>query len=413
MSHIWYPYTQHKTMPQPLLVRSASGIYLELDTGERLIDAISSWWAVIHGYKHPKLDKAATKQLSKLSHVMLGGLTHEPAQRLATLLADITPGDIQQIFFSDSGSVGCEVALKLAIQYWQNKEQFSKKKIVAFKKAYHGDTTGVMSVSDPDDSFHSLFKPLLLEQYFLDAPSQDNENDAKKAALFLDQHHTEIAAIIIEPLLQAAGGFNMYPPEFLRRLRQLCDEYNILLILDEVATGFGRTGTLFACNQANIVPDIMILGKGLTGGYIGLSATCVRKHVFEAFYSDNPKHAFMHGPTFMGNPLACAIAYESVRLFLDENYLTKIKNIEIILKERLQDFKHPAIKNTRVLGATGVIEVHNQTDIERAQDFARKHGVWLRPFDRYLYTMPPYIIDEKSLHTICDVMCQSFTDNAS
>lgn len=390
-------------MAIPLEVCAAEGVYLHLSSGQRLIDSISSWWAVIHGYKHPRLDAAADEQLKKMSHVMLGGLTHKPATDLADLLVSITPKPLEHVFFADSGSVGCEVALKMAIQYWQNQGKTKKTRILAFKKSYHGDTTGVMAVSDPDDSFHSTFKGLLLKQLFLEAPS-DLKADEAALKRCLDEHHEHIAAIIIEPLVQAAGGFNFFEADFLNILRRYADRYNILLIFDEVATGFGRTGSLFACNQADVCPDIMVLGKGLTGGYLGLSATCVTERLFNGFYSDKANDAFMHGPTFMGNPLACRIAYESVSIFLEQSYLEKIKAIEAILKEELLHFTHDAVKNCRVLGAIGVIEVHKKEQIEKAQAFALENGVWLRPFEQYLYTMPPYIISDSELRKVCAVM---------
>tara|TARA_A100001015_G_scaffold213074_1_gene238978 strand:- start:2728 stop:3975 length:1248 start_codon:yes stop_codon:yes gene_type:complete len=415
MSKIWYPYFQHKKMSDPLNVKSAKGVKIQLDNGEELIDGISSWWSVIHGYCHPRLDEAMQRQLSKMSHMMLCGLTHEPAQKLADLLIEITPPSLEHVFYSDSGSVGCEVALKTALQYWKNKKNLKKTKFLAFKKAYHGDTTGVMSVGDPDDGMHSTFKGLILDQYFLDAPPKNSSSNEdythylNKMNLFFKLHHHELAAVIIEPLLQAAGGFNMYKKEFLIDLEKCCKQYDVLLIFDEVATGFGRTGSLFACNQVNVEPDLMVLGKGLTGGYIGLSATLSSEKIFNAFYTDDQEHALMHGPTFMGNPLACAVAYESIKLFLDEYYLAKISKIESTLKNQLEHFESEKVSDIRILGATAVIELHDKNDIKPIQSYAISKGVWLRPFDRYLYTMPPYVINEDELIKITSVMKESIS----
>lgn len=402
---LWYPYTQHKTADIPLKIMSAKNKSLYLEDGSILLDAISSWWCVIHGYNHPRLNKAAIQQIKKMSHVMLGGLSHHPAEQLADKLLSLTDAHFSHVFFSDSGSVGIEVALKMAIQYFQNQGIYSKHKLLAFKNAYHGDTTGAMSVSDPDDGMHQLFHPLLPKHFFLDNPlhlSLDQLNH------FFEQHHPTLAACIIEPLLQAAGGFVMYPPSFLNHLKTLCEKYNVLLIYDEVATGFGRTGTLFASHQTNHYPDIMVLGKGLTGGYLGLSATLATFKIFNAFYNDDSQKALMHGPTFTGNPLACAIALESIAIFEELLYLDKIKNIEKELKKNLLPFSHSKIKSIRVLGATGVIEVYEAKELKKASAFAKDQGVWLRPFDKYLYTMPAYTLTKQECTHIINVMCQYF-----
>ncbi|MGK5092231.1 adenosylmethionine--8-amino-7-oxononanoate transaminase [Deltaproteobacteria bacterium TL4] len=408
---IWYPYAQMKNLELNYKVESAKGVYLQLSNGQRLIDAISSWWAVIHGYGHPELDQAVTEQLKRVAHVMLGGLVNEPAERLAQKLVEITPPGLNHVFFGDSGSVGVEIALKMAVQYWFNQGVPQKSRMVALRKAYHGDTTGCMSVCDPEDGMHALFQDILRKQFFVDAPNcapdgktDDVEADVRKLESLFQAHHQEIAGFILEPLLQAAGGFNMYSPVYLKKVRALCDKYQILLLCDEVATGFGRTGSLFASNQADITPDIMILGKGLTAGYMGHSATLATDKIFEAFYSDRPEHAFMHGPTFMGNPLACAIALKSIEVFQREDYLKKIKVIENILKTHLLSFHSEKVKAIRVLGATGVIEFFHKKDLKGAQDFAAKQGVWLRPFNTYLYTMPPYIISEEELLKVIEVM---------
>ena len=405
MSKIWYPYAQHKNLEEQIRVKSAKGIYLTLDNNYKVIDAVSSWWCVIHGYQHPILDQVVKSQLQQMSHVMLGGITHHAAENLAQRIIEITPNGLNHVFFSDSGSVGIEVALKMVIQYWQNKGLVEKKKFISFKKAYHGDTTGAMAVSDADEGMHQTFKGLLLEHLFADSPSFDIEKDLKKCEKLISKHCNHCAGIIIEPLLQAAGGFNMYPCEFLVGLRNLCNKYNLLLIFDEIATGFGRTGSLFACNKANVCPDVIVLGKALSAGYMGLAATVATTKIFDGFLSDQKNKAFMHGPTFMGNPLACSIALASINLFFKNNYLAKIQKIEQILKDELDNFKHKAIKNTRVLGATGVIELHKEfVDVNKMQKFCLSQGVWIRPFDCYLYTMPAYIITEAELRKICTIM---------
>ncbi|RAP38860.1 adenosylmethionine--8-amino-7-oxononanoate transaminase [Candidatus Marinamargulisbacteria bacterium SCGC AAA071-K20] len=407
-SSIWYPYAQMKTLSDIPEVVSAEGVTISLKDGRKLIDGISSWWAVIHGYKHPKLDKALQDQAAKFSHVMMCGLTHRPALDLSESLIKITPEHLKHVFFSDSGSVGCEVAIKMVIQYWINRGKPEKSKLLSLKKAYHGDTTGVMAVGDPDDGMHSLFKSILSQHYFLEAPSNNVNNDIKTLDSFFKKHHQNIAGFILEPLMQAAGGFNFYPAEYLTRARDLCDKYDVLLIFDEVATGFGRTGSLFALDQTKICPDILVLGKGLTGGYLGLSATLCCEEVFDAFYDDSPEKCFMHGPTFMGNPLACSVANASIDLCLEDGFLEKISIIESQLKNELFKAKSDCIKDIRVLGATGVIEVLDEKDLEGVQAFAMSKGVWLRPFSRYLYTMPPYIVSKEELSKVTSVMISFF-----
>ncbi|MDC0036804.1 adenosylmethionine--8-amino-7-oxononanoate transaminase [bacterium] len=418
-SPVWFPYAQHKLMADPLAVTSAEGVYLTLESGEKLIDSISSWWSVIHGYNHPRITQALTDQANRLPHAMLGGLIHEPAKELAQRLVDITPDGLNHVFFSDSGSVGCEVALKMALQYWINKGNTEKKRFLALNKGYHGDTFGVMAVSNPEDdcpSMHHVFKHQLPKHIFAPEPSMGFKPDKTKLSsdiktfkAILDAHHHEIAAFICEPIMQGAGGFNMYAPDYLATITQLCRDYDVKIIYDEVATGFGRTGTLFAAHHANTCPDIMVLGKALTAGYCGHSATLASSDIFNAFYSDNPDHALMHGPTFMGNPMACRVACTSIDLFLENHYLDKIKTIEEILKKRLLNLSHSSIRSTRVLGATGVIEVNTAADWHGIQTFAQKRGVFLRPFDRFVYTTPPYVISVTDLHQICDVICEWFS----
>lgn len=410
-SAIWYPYAQMKTMAPPLRVVSAQGPILRLDDGRELIDGISSWWSVIHGYNHPEITAAAAKQLEQVPHVMLGGLVHPAAERLAEKLTQVAPGDLNHVFFGDSGSVGVEIALKMAIQHFQNQGRKAKKKIAALHKAYHGDTCGAMSVCDPAEGMHKLFAGIVPEQFFLPAPAggfdaerATVDQDLKKLRTLLGEHSDQIAAFIVEPLMQAAGGFNFYSPAYLQGARQLCDEHDVLLIFDEVATGFGRTGALFAADRAQVVPDIMVLGKALTAGYSGHSATIATDRVFEAFLSDDPAHAFMHGPTFMGNATACAVAIRSLEIFQQQHYLARIAAIEALLKRELFGLSSPLIRETRVLGATAVVEVHDRGALKGLQAFAADRGVWLRPFERYAYTMPGYVLTDEQLLAITGVL---------
>jgi adenosylmethionine---8-amino-7-oxononanoate aminotransferase len=413
MSHpsLWYPYTQMQGLADFPEVESARGVYLHLADGRRLIDGIASWWCMIHGYRHPELDQAIHSQLDRLSHVMLGGLTHRPARALADKLVEITPAGLNHVFFSDSGSVGVEVALKMAVQYWHNRGNPRKSKMIALKNAYHGDTCGCMAVCDPDEGMHALFAGVVPQQLFAEAP--DGGFDAEPAAIaayaqhleqMLERHHADVAALIVEPLLQAAGGFNMYGPDYLRRMRDLCYKYDVLLIFDEVATGFGRTGTLFAADRADVVPDIMVLGKGLTGGYLGQAATIATTDVFDAFLSDDRQKAFMHGPTFCGNPLTCAVALKSIEVFQRDRYLERIAHIEQKLRQTLGTLQSPLIRDIRVLGATGVVEVRDARDLVGFVEFAVERGVWLRPLGPCLYTMPPYISRDEELLQVLSVI---------
>ncbi|MEQ9460710.1 MAG: adenosylmethionine--8-amino-7-oxononanoate transaminase [Phycisphaeraceae bacterium] len=408
--HLWFPYAQMKRMRTPYKVVGASGVRIHLADGTQLIDAVSSWWAVIHGYDHPDILKAAHQQLDTLPHVMLGGLTHEPATQLAEALAKRTPGDLDHVFFADSGSVAVEVALKIAIQFHRNHGHPQRHKFVALRKAYHGDTTGAMAVSDPQDSMHHLFAPILQQHHFAPAPRGGFDADQQTVAddladleALLRHHQHELAAMICEPILQAAGGFNIYSPAYLQGARELCDRFGVLLIFDEVATGLGRTGTLFAAQLANVTPDLMVLGKALTAGYTGHAAVIARRHVFDAFWSDDPDHALMHGPTFMANPTACAIALAGLNVFERDRYPDRIAHIEEQLQERILPLEGPQIADTRVIGATAVVEVHDRSDLEGLQAYAAARGVWLRPFGRYAYTMPPYVITDDDLSAILDV----------
>jgi adenosylmethionine-8-amino-7-oxononanoate aminotransferase len=411
---LWFPYAQMQGLEIQNEVVRAEGVRLHLRDGRTLIDAIASWWCVIHGYNHPDLNAVLRAQVDDFAHVMLGGLTHAPAQLLADRLVALAPPGLAHVFFADSGSVGMEVAMKMAVQYWKNLGVQGKHAFLSLRHGYHGDTTGVMSLGDPDDGMHRLFAGYLPQHHFVPPPEGMGEgrgeirrsvDEALSAlAMALCQHAHEIAAFACEPLLQGAGGFNFYPPAYLTEARRLCDEHGVLLICDEVATGFGRTGTLFACEQAGITPDIMVLAKGLTAGYLGLSATLATDRVFEAFLGDGQDKAFMHGPTFMGNALACAVALESIRIFERHGYFAKIRRIEEILREELLGLRADAIRETRVFGACGVIEVHDPSAWQGLQAFAGQRGVWLRPFDKVVYTMPAYVIDETSLRQVCRTM---------
>ncbi len=414
---LWYPYVQMRKMKMPYAIRDASGVLLHLKDGRTLIDAISSWWCVIHGYNHPRLNCALETQMKRFSHVMLGGLTHENAEKLATELVRLTPPGLSHVFFADSGSVGMgmEAALKMAVQYYMNRGIRGKTRFAALYRGYHGDTIGVMAVGDPEEGMHHLFKGYLAEHYFIHPPEGfEDHAEAARAARDLEtlfkNHHHEIAGFVCEPLMQGAGGFNFYPPEFLAEARRLCDDYGVLFILDEVATGFGRTGTMFACEQAQVVPDILVLAKALTAGYLGLSATIAHEKVYEAFLGDSYENAFMHGPTFMGNALACAVALEGIRIFESENYLGKIARIHEILKRELLGFAAPGVREVRVLGACGVIETVSEKTHAGIQEYAADHGVWLRPFLNVVYTMPPYIISEEELVKVCRVMKEFFME---
>lgn len=406
---IWYPYTQMKnTAPFPV-VKRAKGAELYLENGHTLIDGISSWWSVIHGYNHPELNNTLHEQADNISHVMMGGLSNRPAIELAVKLVSITPEGLNHVFFSDSGSVAVEVALKMAFQYWTNNGNREKNKILSLHNSYHGDTFKAMEVSD-DSDFNAAYSGVLSRGYFLNTPRGGFLADKKTIAPDIDlleetlrQHHRRTAAFILEPIVQYAGGFKIYSPLYLKAARELCTKYNVLLLFDEIATGFGRTGKLFALEHASVVPDILILGKALTAGYIGHAATIADSKVFESFLDDRHKKAFMHGPTFMGNPLACSVALRSIELFERQNYLMKIKNIELIIQDEFSSIQSTSVKEKKVLGAMGAIEFHDKKYLEGFQTFAYNSGVWLRPIGNVIYLMPPYIIMEKELLKILNV----------
>jgi adenosylmethionine-8-amino-7-oxononanoate aminotransferase len=397
---VWSPYTQMKTMPLPIPVVATDGVYLILDDGTRLIDGMASWWTACHGYNHPHIIAKVTEQLQRMPHVMFGGVHHEPALRLASRLANLLPGDLKHVFFSDSGSVSVEVALKMAVQFWLNRGITGRSKFLSFRHAYHGDTTGAMSVCDPVNSMHSHFKGFLLEQFTHAVP----QTDAEFAELdrFLRDTRETLAGVIIEPLVQGAGGMKFHPPESLTRLRQLCDEHDVLLIADEIATGFGRTGTMFACEQASIVPDIMCVGKALTAGTMSLAATVATDRVFDAFWSDDPACALMHGPTFMANPLACAAANASLDLFETEPRLARVAEIETRLAEGLEPCRELAgVVDVRTKGAIGVIQVAELHHVEQLRATFVAEGVWLRPFSDIVYMTPPPTISDEEINTLC------------
>lgn len=392
---IWYPYEQLKTMRPPYEIVDAHGVYL-CTRDRELIDSVSSWWSVIHGYKHPQLNQAIHQQVEQFSHVMLGGLTHRPAQALAEKLREFLPGDLNYSFFSDSGSVAVEVALKMALQFYMNRGETQRTMVLALEHAYHGDTFKTMEVGD-DEDYHFVLQAYGPSPNVVHIPT---EISALEQAF--RQYHDRLNCLLVEPLLQGAGGMRMYDVSFLRRARELCDQYGVLLIFDEVATGFGRTGHRFVADL--VLPDILVLGKALTGGYIGHAATVANQKVFDGFYDNNPDHALMHGPTFMGNPLACSVALKSIELFETQDYLSKIRRIEAITRREMAGFSHPKVKEVRIMGGCVCVEVTDPACLQGYQQFAYQRGVFSRPFLRYLYAMVPYIITEEQLVQVLDTM---------
>ncbi|MDX2028284.1 MAG: adenosylmethionine--8-amino-7-oxononanoate transaminase [Alphaproteobacteria bacterium] len=403
---VWLPYTQMKTAFAPLTAVGTTGSRIRLSDGRELIDGIASWWTACHGYNHPLIRAAVRKQLDAMPHIMFGGIVHEPALTLAERLAALTPGDLRHVFFSDSGSVAVEVALKMAVQYWLNRGEQGRTKFVAFRHAYHGDTMACMALCDPDDGMHAHFKGWLPEQFIAELPYDDRTTAVFDELLRKEGRH--IAAVIVEPLVQGAGGMKFHDAATLGRLAALCTKHNTLLIADEIFTGFGRTGTMFACEQAGIVPDIMCLGKALTGGVMTLAATVARPRIFEAFLSDNPAAALMHGPTFMANPLACAAANASLDLFQEEPRLDQVRKIETALREGLEPCrKLPGVVDVRVKGAIGVVEMEKIENPDALREEFVQHGVWIRPFGNIIYLTPAFTIGEEELNTLVNVIIET------
>lgn len=397
--HIWMPYTQMQTAPMPVPVVATEDVHLILADGRKLIDGMASWWSACHGYNHPHIRQAVEQQLKIMPHVMFGGVNHEPALRLAERLAALTPGDLNRVFFADSGSVAVEVALKIAVQYWLNRGVRGRSRFVSFQHAYHGDTTGAMSVCDPENSMHHHFKGFLLEQYSAAVPRTDREHADFDS--FLRDRKDTTAGVIIEPLIQGAGGMKFHPAESVSRIHEACRRHNVLLIADEIATGFGRTGTMFACEQADVTPDILCVGKALTGGTVSFAATIATDEVFSKFLSDDPVHALMHGPTFMANPLACAAANASLDLFETQPRLTRAMQMETELSELLRPCAEvPGVVDVRTRGAVGVVQVDQLHHLEKLRTRIVDNGIWLRPFGDMIYMTPPLSMTPEQLRVL-------------
>jgi adenosylmethionine-8-amino-7-oxononanoate aminotransferase len=406
--HIWHPYTS-ATEPLPTqLVVAANGVRLKLADDRELIDAMASWWCAIHGYNHPRLNQAAKDQIDNMAHVMFGGITHKPAIRLCQTLVALTPEQLQHVFLSDSGSISVEVAMKMAVQYWQAQGQTKKRKMLSLRGGYHGDTFAAMSVCDPVTGMHHIFSDVVTQQFFTERPTcrfdqEFDQTSTHNLEQVFKEHHESIAAITLEPIVQGAGGMWFYHPNYLKRVRELCDEFEVLLIADEIATGFGRTGKIFACEWAGIQPDILCIGKALTGGYMSLAATLTTTEIAKGISAHGG--VFMHGPTFMGNPLACAVANESLAVLGDSDWKANVARIEKNLKHELSSANvFEQVSDVRVLGAIGVIQMKQPIDIIYAQNFFVEHGVWIRPFGKLLYVMPPYSIGNQDLSVVCNAM---------
>ncbi|WP_411066479.1 adenosylmethionine--8-amino-7-oxononanoate transaminase [Vibrio alginolyticus] len=406
--HIWHPYTSTLTPLTCYPVASASGVHIKLEDGTELVDGMSSWWSTIHGYNHPHLNQAAHQQIDQVSHVMFGGITHQPAISLCKKLLSLAPSNLEHVFLADSGSVAVEVSLKMALQYWHAKGE-RRPKFLTLRHGYHGDTFAAMSVTDPDNSMHSLYKGFLPEHIFAESPTCGYWDEWKPEDLTDFEHkietlHQELAAVILEPIVQGAGGMRIYHPEFLKGVRRLCDKYDLLLIADEIATGFGRTGKLFACEHADIQPDILCVGKALTGGYMTLSATLASKNVADTVCGGDAG-CFMHGPTFMGNPLACAVATASLELIEQGDWKQQTQQIETLFSELLPKLEeYDLVKNTRWLGAIGVVETLRPVNMETIQALFVEHGVWIRPFDKLIYMMPPFISKPEDIEKLVNAI---------
>lgn len=398
--HIWHPYTKVPSQIQTHKVLSANGVYLSLEGDRRVIDGMSSWWSAIHGYNVSQLNQAVKQQLEKMSHVMFGGLTHDPAIRLAQILVDITPKNLDKVFFADSGSVAVEVALKMSLQYWHNKNQPNKHQFITLRGGYHGDTLGAMGVCDPDNGMHHLFSGVLPKNYFVKSPSMVNMDEAlEDLELTLNKYSDSIAAMILEPVVQGAGGMRIYNPQYLIKAKALCKKHQVLFIVDEIATGFGRTGELFALEYVDVEPDILCLGKALTGGYMTLAATLTTDEIAHVVGT------LMHGPTFMANPLACSVAIASIELLLNAPWQDNIANIEALLNRELSPLRtEDNVADVRILGAIGVVELTRDINIGKAQKLLIDQGVWLRPYGKLLYTMPPFSISQQELLSVTNAI---------
>ncbi|MGK5554092.1 adenosylmethionine--8-amino-7-oxononanoate transaminase [Actinomadura kijaniata] len=407
--HVWHPYAPMPATEEPWPVVSASGVRLTLADGTELIDGMSSWWSAIHGYNHPALNAAVTGQLGRMAHVMFGGLTHPPAVRLAERLVRITPEPLTKVFYCDSGSVAVEVAIKMALQYWMSRGRPERHRLLTVRGGYHGDTFGDMALCDPVNGMHHLFSDVLARHLFAPEPPQGYLADPDEAYLaelraLAAEHAGELAGIVVEPIVQGAGGMRVYAPEYLRALREIADEHGLLLILDEIATGFGRTGELWACDHAEVAPDIMCVGKALTGGYLSMAATLCTDEVARGI-SEGEARVLRHGPTYMANPLAAAVASASIDLLLSRDWRDEVDTIEAVLTAGLEGARDlPGVADVRVLGAIGVIETREPVDVAEAQGILMAHGVWLRPFGNLVYTMPPYVCTEDEVAHIADAM---------
>jgi len=413
--YVWHPYSS-LTDPIPAYeVTSAEGVYLNLQDGRQLIDGMASWWCAIHGYNHPVLNQAAKDQIDRMSHVMFGGITHSPAVTLCEKLVELTPTGLTKVFLSDSGSVSVEVAIKMAFQYWISKKQPQKNKLLSLRGGYHGDTFAAMSVCDPQNGMHHIFNQVLPEHFFAPKPKTAfdqpfNQEDIGEIKAIIEAHHDQIAAVILEPIVQGAGGMHFYSPYYLRHVRALCNEHNILLIADEIATGFGRTGKLFACEWAEISPDIMCLGKSLTGGYMTLAATLCSDEVSDGI-CEGEAGCFMHGPTFMGNPLACSVANASIDLLLSQDWQANVKRIEATFSAELELFDSlESVATTRCMGAIAVIEMKQPVNLAEIQKKFVEQGLWVRPFGKLVYLMPPFIITDKQIKKLMKGVYEVLSD---
>ncbi|MGW0767533.1 adenosylmethionine--8-amino-7-oxononanoate transaminase [Streptomyces sp. NPDC002676] len=405
--HVWHPYGPMPGRAEPLVVESASGVRLKLADGSgELVDGMSSWWSAIHGYNHPVLNEAVQRQLGRMSHVMFGGLTHEPAVRLAKLLVDLSPDGLEHVFLADSGSVSVEVAVKMCLQYWRSLGRPQKQRLMTWRGGYHGDTWQPMSVCDPQGGMHELWTGVLQRQVFADAPPTEyQESYAGHLRSLIEAHAHELAAVIVEPVVQGAGGMRFHSPEYLRVLREACDAHDVLLVFDEIATGFGRTGELFAAGHAGVTPDVMCVGKALTGGYLTMAATLCTARVADGI-SQGEVPVLAHGPTFMGNPLAAAVACASIELLLGQDWQSEVRRIEAGLREGLAPAAElPGVKDVRVLGAIGVVQLDHEVDMAAATRAAVREGVWLRPFRDMVYTMPPYVSSDDDVARIARAVC--------